>query len=554
MDRKLWLSIIAVMIGAGLLVAAATAAPTKTQSSTAASASQAKKGGTFVVEFSTDVDYTDPALDYLSTGWEMMYATACKLFNYPDKDSPAGSQLVPEVAAGQPVVSKDGKSYTFKLKSTYKFSDGTKVTAQSFVDAFNRNANPKLQSPSTPFMDVIAGSQAVIDGKASTISGLKATNATTLVVSLTRPAPDLLSRLAMPFFQAIPKSLATNYDPNGVLTYSSCGPYYFSARTPNKSITLKRNPNYKGGRPANVDTIQVNIGNSLEVIQQNTDSGKTDYAAGGVPPAAYAQLAQKYGVNKGRLFVKPQLGTSYLAFNHDRPLFKNNPGLKKAVNWAIDRQALLQQGGFLAGKRNDQVLPPGLPGVTDVKIYPNSQSAATIAQAKKLANGNLRDAKAILWTSNRGAAPLQAQIFQYNLKQIGIDVSVQLFARAVQIEKEGTRGAEFDMTTEGWIADYADPYDFINILLDGGNIKDANNNNVAYFNSAKYNKAMNDASKLSGDARYKAYQALDVDMMKNDPPWAVRNNFNDRIFVSARTDCFTYNPVFSFDYAAVCLK
>ena len=64
----------------------------------------------------------------------------------------------------------------------------------------------------------------------------------------------------MPFFQAIPKSLASNADPNGVLTYAGCGPYYFSARTPNKSITLKKNPFYKGGRPANVDTIQVNVG------------------------------------------------------------------------------------------------------------------------------------------------------------------------------------------------------------------------------------------------------------------------------------------------------
>ena len=203
----------------------------------------------YVVEFTTDVDYTDPALDYLSTGWEMMYVTACKLYNFPDKEAPAGSQLQPEVAAGLPVVSNGGKTYTIKLKNTYKFSDGSKVTASSFVDAFNRNANPKLQSPSTPFMDVIAGLQAVVDGKATKISGVSAPNATTLVINLTKPAPDLVSRLTMPFFQAIPKSLASNADPNGVLTYAGCGPYYFSARTPNKSITLKRNPNYKGPPP-----------------------------------------------------------------------------------------------------------------------------------------------------------------------------------------------------------------------------------------------------------------------------------------------------------------
>ena len=183
MDRKLWLSIVAAMIGARLLVAAATAAPAKNQAS---KTKHATKGGTYVVEFTTDVDYTDPALDYLSTGWEMMYVTACKLYNFPDKEAPAGSQLQPEVAAGLPVVSNGGKTYTIKLKSTYKFSDGSKVTASSFVDAFNRNANPKLQSPSTPFMDVIAGLQAVVDGKATKISGVSAPNATTLKINLTK--------------------------------------------------------------------------------------------------------------------------------------------------------------------------------------------------------------------------------------------------------------------------------------------------------------------------------------------------------------------------------
>ena len=169
-----------------------------------------------------------------------------------------------------------------------------------------------------------------------------------------------------------------------MLTYAGCGPYYFSARTPNKSITLKRNPNYKGGRPANVDTIQVNVGNWLEVIQQNVESGSRTTPQSD-PPTAWATLSQKYGVNKGRLFVKPQLGVSYLAMNHDRPLFKNNPQLAKAVNWAIDRQAILNQAGFLSGKRNDQILPPGFPGGKDIGVYPLAVTANTIKKAKSLA-------------------------------------------------------------------------------------------------------------------------------------------------------------------------
>ena len=131
---------------------------------------------------------------------------------------------------------------------------------------------------------------------------------------------------------------------------------------------------------------------------------------------------------------------------------------------------------------------------------------------------------------------------------------MQQFARAVQIEKEGTRGADFDFTTEGWIADYADPYDFINVLLSGDSLHDANNNNVAYYNSPKFNKAMTAASNLSGSARYAAYQALDKNITTQDPAWAARSNSNARIFVSARTGGFVFQPVFSFDYATVFIK
>jgi len=556
MHKKLWLSIAVAIVGAGLLVAASSAG---TSTKTApVKAGHAVAGGTFNVELSTDVDYTDPGLDYLSSGWEIQYATACKLLNYPDKPAPAGSQLVPEVAAGFPTITNSGKLYTFTIRPGFKFSTGQAVTAGSFVDAFNRDANPKLQSPAQPFMDVIAGADAVINGKASTISGVKAVG-NKLIITLDKPSPDLLSRLAMPFFQAINPQLSASLDPNGVDAPAGCGPYYVAARTANKSITLKKNPYYKGTRPHNVNEIDYKIGNTLDVIQQNVESGSTDYAAQGLNPQAWAPLAAKYGVNKGRVYIKPYLGIRYLAMNNDRPLIKGNLALRQAVNWAIDRRALINQGGFGSGDRLVQILPPGMAGFRQCKTgpapcYPINVTAATVAKAQALAKGHTGDGKAVLWTNNRGAAPLQAQIYQFNLKQIGLDVEVDQFARAVQIEKEGTRGAAFDFTTEGWIADYADPFDFMNVLLSGDSLHASNNNNVAYFNDPKYNKAMLAASRLVGNPRYNTYGALDVDITKNAAPWASRATINDQIFVSARTGCFTFNPVFSVDLAAICIK
>ena len=189
-----------------------------------------------------------------------------------------------------------------------------------------------------------------------------------------------------------------------------------------------------------------------------------------------------------------------------------------------------------------------------MSTYPLQTSKDAVAKAKELAKGNTRGGKAILWTSTTDPAPLQAQIYQQNLKAIGLDVQVTAFARAVQIQKEGIRGAAFDLTTEGWAADYADPSDFINVLLDGSNIKASNNNNVAYFDDPAYNKRMASASLLFGDPRYSSYATLDADITTNAAPWAARANSTNRIFVSANSGCFTYNAVFGVDLAALCLK
>ena len=549
MSKKLSLSIAFVVIGASLLLAAGFARPADSASPAKVSKGLAT-GGTLNVDLFTDVDYTDPALDYLSTGWEIEYSTCLKLMNYPDANGAKGSQLQPEAAAGFPKVSNNGKTYDFTINASFtKFSNGAAVTPANFAYAINRDANPKMQSPSTPFISDIAGAQAAIDGKASSVSGVKV-NGKHLVIKLTQAAPDFLARIAMPFFCAIPTNLPI--DPNGVDTLPAAGPYYISDRTANKSIVLKRNPNYKGKRPHNVNQIVYTIGNSQEAIRLRTESGATDYAAGGIPSAAYAEVAQKYGINKGQFWVKPQLGVSYLAMNNDRPLFKGNAKLRQAVNFAIDRKAILNQGGYLAGKRTDQILPPGMAGFRDADIYP--LKAPNFNFAKTLASGNTRDGKMVYYTSSTAASAAVGQIVQFDLKQIGLDVEIKQFARAVQIQKEGTRGEPFDMTSEGWIADYADPFDFIDILLNGKNIHDSNNNNIAYFNDPAYNKKMDAAAKLSGAARYNTYGTLDIDISKNAAPWAARNNFNDRILLSKRVGCFTFNPIYSVDLAALCLK
>jgi ABC-type transport system substrate-binding protein len=108
----------------------------------------------------------------------------------------------------------------------------------------------------------IVGAPAYMSGRAPHISGVVASG-NTLTIRLVKPAPDILSRLALTFFCAVP--LDTPVDPKGVRTIPAAGPYYVSSYTPGQGAELVRNPNYHGGRPRHFDRMLLSstIGASL---------------------------------------------------------------------------------------------------------------------------------------------------------------------------------------------------------------------------------------------------------------------------------------------------
>jgi ABC-type oligopeptide transport system substrate-binding subunit len=528
MKRSLWLSVTAFVLGAGLLVAAGFAGASTGQVA-------AKKGGTMRMNMSgTDVDFTDPSLAYGTISWQIEYATALKLYNYPDKAPPLGGRLQPEGAAGFPVISKDGKTYTITVKSGFKFSNGKPVTAANYVFAMNRALSPTMQSPAAPFMTTIQGAQAVIDGKASKASGIKQ-KGNKIIIKLAQPDGGILAKLGMPFFQALPTNLAL--DKNGVNAYPSAGPYYISERTTGRHITVKRNPNYKGPRPANVDSFDITVNTNLDQSLLQTKSGQVDYDMGGLPATAHADLAQQFGINKSRYFVHPLVETDYVALNTARPTF-GSVAMRQAANYAIDRPGMLRVRGAYAGKRTVQILPPGMGGFKRTKVYPIQGS--NYAKAKQLAGSNCKSVN--LWTGNTPTGQNLAQVFKFNLSQIGCDVNVKLFQGFQIYTAAGTKGADFDAVLAGWNQDYPDPYDFIDVLLNGENIHDTNNNNLAYFNVPSINKEMAAANKLSGDKRYETYGNLDVKITNNYAPWAAYDNRNEREFVASRVGGYLFQP------------
>ena len=332
--------------------------------------------------------------------------------------------------------------------------------------------------------------QAVVDGKAPRSPASRLSNATTLVIKLTKAAPDFLARLTMPFFQAIPNDLAKTLIRTACSRTPVVRPVLLLGLHAEPVDHAQAEPELQGlRRPA--QRRQIRSTSATRSTRSSRTSSRAGRLCAGVPADGLGELASKYGVNKGRLFVKPQLGISYLAMNHDRPLFKNNPKLAKAVNWAIDRQAILAQRGFLGRQAHRPDPSAGMPGVQGLRRLPAEGHGEHDQEGEDARPGNTRDGKAVIWTSNRAPAPRRPQIVQFNLKQIGIDVEVKLFARAVQ-HREGRHPRRGRSTSrlEGWVADY--PIRTTSSTSCSGRSQHRREQqlNVAYFNNPKFNKPM----------------------------------------------------------------
>jgi peptide/nickel transport system substrate-binding protein len=541
MHKKLWISIVTAMIGVGLLVAASFAGTASSASQSKGSAS--KVGGTLRVNLSTtDLQYTDPALEYESTGWQVEYATGLKLLNWQEKKA----TLFPEAAAAFPRVAGGGRKYTFTIRKGLRLSNGEAITAANFKLAFARATSAKMQSPAAAFL--------------SDLGSVVARGKYTLIINLKAPRPDFASIVSMPFFMAISKK--TPIDPNGVKTPASGGPYYISARDIGRSVVLSRNKFYKGKRPHNANTITISVNTNLDTSLLQVRSNQRDYDMFGVPPTAHVELHNKY---PKQYHVSPGVITDYLTMNttygskgegiKNHSCFNGNSGIgvrtRQAVNYLVNRPAALAQRGAFAGTPTDQVLPPTMPGFKNWKIYPTGKPNLTKARSLK----PKKCASTVFYGSTSPVSIAIMQLVKADLAKIGINTTLKTFPFAVRIAKEGHRGEPFDLDLQAWGADYPDPVDFIDILLDGRNIQAENNNNNSYFNHVGFNNRMRDAGRISNlSKRYAAWALIDRDVMKQQAPIAPLFFRTVREFTSKRIGCWSYQPIYgSMNLNAVCI-
>jgi ABC-type transport system substrate-binding protein len=500
MPRRVWLSLVTLATGVALMLAAQLAG-----------AAPERRGGIFEVGTTGSSVQIDPQLSYITTGWWLEYATAAKLYN-----NRPGGKLIPEVASGFRV-SNGGLRYTFSLRKGFRFSDGAPVTAASFKYAFDRARNPALASPAGQFVTNVGSVRA---------NGMK------LVIDLTSTEGDLISTVAMPFFQATSTTLPLDREVTDVRSMTdlpTAGPYVFTLNDVDRLTSLRRNPYWTRGPgrvvPRNLAGLDLqwnlNEQTGFEMVKAN------QLDEGPLPAAEVQNVANHYGVNRSRFWVEPSSCISEIVFNNSRGLFHGNAAMRRAFNWALDRTDYVGASSY--GRPVwTHLLPPGYPGsITKPRLQPYAPTAK-IGKARRIAAGHFKDGRVTVYYRSSGSTnQAQGEKVRRTLINLGFDpanITMKGFTGGDIYEMIGKKGSDFDLAVSlGWCSDYPSTGD---AFLPG----------PFFPNNAKYRNKIAAALRLKGKARATALGRLDLEIMRNVAPVAVTNTYNNLYFFSNRVD------------------
>lgn len=517
----------------------------------ASALSLAAKPSREVARFSiqNDLGSPDPALAFDSPSWQIEAATCGLLAAYPDRQGPGALVAKPELARSASH-SADGRTWTLAIRRGVRFSPPSdeEVDALTAKHSLERALDPRMNGAGfdSYFLPGVVGEAAFAAGKTPHISGIVA-RGDQLTIRLTRPLPDLLARLAVPFFCVVPSN--TPVDPGGVASIPSAGPYYVASYVPGQELVLRRNPNYTGPRPRRLTQIDYEIGIGQGRGKALVEQGRLDYLVAG--PSApdeerllRAARSSSAALGSARLFTYPSTTERYLALNTRRPLFAR-ARVREALSYAIDRTAL---AGLWEGLPTDSYVPPGVPGHSAANVYPLH---SVLPQARRLV-GRLH-ATATLYTCTTKPCPEIAALLTSELAPIGIHLRVKEFAADALYRQAALPNAPYDIVTVGWSMDWLDPADVLHPLFDTSAIGTPTNLNLANFSDPRLSARRAAALALYPPERYRAVETLAVDLERADPLLAYSADPAINLF-SSRIGCQVYQPLYGVDLAALCVK
>jgi peptide/nickel transport system substrate-binding protein len=329
-----------------------------------------------------------------------------------------------------------------------------------------------------------------------------------------------------------------------------------SSYKPNKSVLVVRNPKFDasafdGNVPSgNPDKMTIDIIGDPGVALTRTLNGTDDYDFQ-QPPAD--RLAELQSNNADQIKVYTPANTYYYFMNNRVAPF-DNVKVRQAVNFAINREALVRIYGGLATPTQN-VLPPTYPQYKKLNLYPYN-----LAKAKQLIkDAGATGADVTVWTSNNTSrnAPQAGAYLQDVLKSIGLNAKLKQINAAVYWTTVGNQSTKAQIGFADWYQDYPHPLDWFDVLLNGDRITDTHNNNYSNFDDPAVNAKIADLKKQSGLSAAINNGWADVDkMVMEKAGWVPYVNVQgiDTFAKDVDLSCYVFHVNYQFDFATICKK
>lgn len=467
---------------------------TETDDSTEAASTGGEK--ILSVQVGPDPETIDPALNSAVDGGNMLlHAFECLL------TVDESGNLAPGQAESWET-SEDGLTWTFHLREGLKWSDGTDLTANDFVYSWKRVCDPMVAAPyAETVLSMVAGYEDAIGGNLDALQ-VAAADDLTLVVTLNAPCSYFGSLAA--FATLSPVQQAT-VDANGdawataAETYISNGPFYISEWVPGSHILMSKNPNYWNADAIKLDGIKWNLIEDANASYSAYQTGEVLFIKD-VPTEEIPSLS-----GNPDFYVDPIIGTYYLSLNLEREPF-NDVNVRKALSLAIDREYVagtLMQGTYTAASN---FMGPGWVDTDGSQFMDNANGGQPYIDTANF-EANLEEAKQLLAdagypngeglpsitysTNDAGYHKVIAEYLQQAWAEIGVDLQVEIVEWASFTPMR--RNGDYDSSRNGWVGDYSDPSNMLDLFYS------TNGNNDGKFNNAEYDAAM-DLSRTTLDA------------------------------------------------------
>ena len=497
---------------------------------TSGSAAGSTAGGTntagFTVQYGSNPETLDPALNSAIDGANTIITIFEPLLLINENNEVVGGQ------AESWETSEDGLTWTFTMRDGLKWSDGTDLNAKDFEYSFKRMVDPNTAAPyAETCLGMIDGFEEAAgfpdaDGNPTAEPNPDALNVKasddgkTLTIVLSYPC-SYFDKMAA-FATMSPVQQAT-VEANGDAwctspdTFVSNGPYMITDWTPSERIVLTKNPNYVGGWDNSKivsDTITLLLLEDSSASYAAYNSGEAQLIKD-VPTDEIPSLTK--AEDGGDFYVDTILGTYYVSLNLQRDAFKDAK-VRKALSLAIDRDYVantIMQGTYSAA---DSIVGPGIVDESGYfhdngnAPYISADYEANLAEAKKLLEEagypNGEGYPTIEYSTND--AGYHVPLAEY-LQQAWGDLGITLTINKMEWSSftPARRAGEYDVARNGWVMDYNDPSNMLDLFCSG------NGNNDGKYANPDFDAAI-DASRVADSAEHFAQLHKAEDILMED--------------------------------------